>query len=89
MKKLIPLFVASIVAHTAQSASFTNSVSVDAFVRAGSPTSNYGGAGANAVSGTISTNALGVSNGAFDSFIRFNTASMVSSFNSAFGANIG
>lgn len=68
-------------------ASFTNAASVDAFVRASAPTSNYGGAGADSISGTNATNALGTANGAFDTFIRFNTFSMVTNFNVLFGSN--
>jgi hypothetical protein len=60
----------------------------DAFVRALAPTLNYGGAGALSVSGTNSTSPLsGATNGAFDTFISFNTGAMVTSFNSTFGPN--
>lgn len=78
-------FLAVVVAVPA--ATFTNSVSVDAFVRAAAPTLNYGGAGALSVSGPAATNAAGVANGAFDSLIRFNTAGMVGHFDTWFGAN--
>jgi hypothetical protein len=82
----LPLFLA--IAISSRAAIFTNSVSVDAFVRSNAPTANYGGAGALSVSGSISTNvASGATNGIADTFIRFNTAAMVSSFNSLFGAN--
>jgi len=73
---------------TANAAIFmTNSPDADAFVRAAAPTLNYGAAGALSVSGPNGTNSSGVTNGAFDSFIRFNTGAMVSNFNAAFGTN--
>ena len=82
------LLLLPLVAVTSLHAStYTNSVSVDAFVRASATTSNYGGAGALSVSGSTATNASGVANGVFDTFIRFNTAGMVSNFNSTFGTN--
>jgi hypothetical protein len=48
---------------------------------------NYGSAGSLAVSGPNAVNGSGVANGVFDSFIRFNTAAMVASFNTLYGAN--
>ena len=80
----ITIFTAGSLVHGAV---FTNSVSVDSFVRASAPTSNYGGAGADAISGASATNVLGAANGAFDTFIRFNTFSMVTNFNVLFGSN--
>lgn len=77
-------FSAVAVAHAAV---FTNSVSVDSFVRASAPTSNYGGSGANSIAGASATNAAGAVNGAFDTFIRFNTFSMVMNFNALYGSN--
>lgn len=74
-------------ASASRGAWFTNSVSVDSFVRTAAPTSNYGGAGALSVSGASAVNGSGVMNGAFDSFIRFNTAAAVANFNSLFGTN--
>lgn len=62
----------------------TNSVA-DAFVRSADATHNYGGAGALSVSGTIATNASGVQQGAFDSFIRFDISGTAAQFN----ANLG
>lgn len=64
----------------------TNLPTSDAFVRAEDPTRNYGGAGALAVSGTASTNRLGVANGVFDTLMRFSLGDTVSNFNSVFGA---
>jgi len=87
MKSFATLLSLTMIAGSAQAAVFTNSVSADSFVRAAAPTLNYGGAGALSVSGANSVNGSGVSNGAFDSFIRFNTAAMVASFNTLFGAN--
>jgi len=65
----------------------TNSISVDAFVRANAPTANYGAAGSLTVSGSTATNGVGTVNGIADSFIRFNTASLATSLNSLFGPN--
>jgi hypothetical protein len=75
------------VGYPARAAVFTNIVSADAFVRAAAPASNYGGAGALSVSGANAVNASGVTNGIFDTFIRFNTAAMTENFNSRFGSN--
>ena len=66
---------------------FTNgSPDKDSFVRALAPTSNYGGAGALSVSGTNAATG-NPTNGAFDSFMSFNTHAMVTNFNSLFGTN--
>ena len=75
------------IADAAPAAVFTNGVSVDSFVRAATPALNYGGAGALSVSGPNAKNGMGISNGVFDSFIRFNTAALVTNFNSLFGTN--
>ena len=63
----------------------TNISVADTFVRSLDPTHNYGGAGALAVSGAIATNVLGQQEGLLDSFLRFDTSSAVSNFNSSFG----
>jgi hypothetical protein len=68
-----------------QAVLFTNTVSADAFVRSNAPTANYGAAGSLTVSGTTATNSVGTVNGAADSFIRFNTAALVTTLNSQFG----
>lgn len=62
----------------------TNVPDKDAFVRALAPESNYGGAGALSVSGTNAASG-NPTNGAFDSFMSFNTAAMVTNFNSSLG----
>jgi hypothetical protein len=85
MKYLLTLPLMISLAGPARGAVFTNLFSADAFVRSNAPASNYGGAGALSVSGTQATNALGTMNGAFDSFIRCNTAAAVSNFNSLYG----
>lgn len=87
MKKLSVFVLALVVAPLAYCATFTNSASADAFVRAAAPSSNYGGAGADSVSGANATNSLGTANGAFDTFLRFNTFSMVTNFNALYGSN--
>jgi hypothetical protein len=86
MKKIITLitFTAIVSSHAAY---FTNSASADSFVRSNAPTLNYGAAGAVSVSGAGAVNGSGVTNGAFDSFIRFNTFSLVTNFNALYGTN--
>lgn len=80
---VIPLFL---LAHITQGEWLTNSASADSFVRAAAPDSNYGAAGALSVSGAGAVNGAGVSNGSFDTFIRFNTAALVTHFDLRFGA---
>jgi hypothetical protein len=87
MKILFALVSFIVLVESAGAASFTNTVSVDSFVRASAPTLNYGSAGSLAVSGPNAVNGSGVANGVFDSFIRFNTAAMVASFNALCGVN--
>ncbi|MGZ4965079.1 MAG: hypothetical protein ACXWC8_21195, partial [Limisphaerales bacterium] len=48
---------------------------------------NYGGAGADSIAGASATNSSGVANGAFDTFIRFNTFSMITNLNALYGSN--
>jgi hypothetical protein len=73
------------IAGVANAAVFTtNGSDKGAFVRALAPNLNYGGGGALSVSGTNATTG-NPTNGAFDTFISFNTAAMVSNFNSIFG----
>jgi len=77
-----------VIAGSGRAVLFTNSADADAFVRSNAPTANYGGAGALSVSGAGSANtASGLTNGIADTFIRFNTAAMVASFDSRFGSN--
>src|SRR5262245_15092100 len=59
----------------------------DAFVRSLAPASNYGGAGAIAVSGSAAINGAGQQNGLFDSLIRFPMSNIVASADTAFGSN--
>ena len=87
MKIFLTLLTFIVIASTSRAAFFINSVSVDSFVRSNAPTLNYGAAGALSVSGPNAVNGSGVTNGAFDSFIRFNTAAMVTNFNSLFGTS--
>jgi len=88
MKPIATLLIILAITVSTRATLFTNSVSVDAFVRSNSPTSNYGGAGALSVSGLTATNVFGLAtNGITDTFIRFNTALTVSNFNSLFGVN--
>lgn len=57
----------------------------DTFVRSAAPTQNFGSMGALSVSGTIATNAAGVQQGAFDSFLRFDISTAATTFNTSFG----
>ncbi|PWU12979.1 MAG: hypothetical protein C5B50_20260 [Verrucomicrobia bacterium] len=76
-----------VISFSGKAAWFTNGASADAFVRALAPNSNYGGAGALSVAGPSAVNGSGVTNGVFDSFIRFNTGAMVTNFNALYGTN--
>jgi hypothetical protein len=89
MKLLLTILSFVSITVTAGAALFnTNSPSdKDAFVRSNAPTLNYGGGGALSVSGTNPNISGNPTNGAFDTFISFNTAAMVTAFNTAFGAN--
>jgi len=64
----------------------STSSSQDAFVRSATPGNSYGAAGNLAISGLVATNASGVQQGQFDSFLRFDASSAVSQFNSTYGA---
>src|SRR5258706_13148072 len=72
---------------SAQVTMSTNPVA-DAFVRSlgSNVNSNFGGGGALSVSGLVATNASGQQQGQFDTFMRFDVSSAVSTFNSTFGA---
>jgi hypothetical protein len=85
MKSLLAILTIAGAINSSLAAWFTNSVSADAFVRSNTPTLNYGGAGALTISGAAATNSSGVSNGIADTFIRFNTAAMVTNLNTSFG----
>jgi hypothetical protein len=87
MKMFLSVLSVLASATAAPAAWFTNSVSVDSFVRSAAPSSNYGGAGALAVSGATAANGSGVTNGVFDTFLRFNTAAMVANFDALFGTS--
>jgi hypothetical protein len=70
----------------AQTAVVSNVPDADAFVRSLAPTSNYGAAGALAVSGSAAVNGSGVQNGLFDSLMRFPMSNAVAAFDGALGA---
>lgn len=82
---MIPVFALAI--STSRAATFTSSAVADALVSSNAPSSNFGGAGGLSISGSLATNANGVANGVFHTFIRFDTAAMVSNFNSLYGSN--
>jgi hypothetical protein len=83
---LTTLSFVSLAAAASAAVFVTNSFDKDAFVRSLAPTYNYGGGGALSVSGSNPTTG-NPTNGAFDSFISFNTAATVSTFNSTFGTS--
>jgi hypothetical protein len=88
MKFFLTLLSSVVIASSTRAAFFTNNVSVDAFVRSNTPIANYGGAGSLSVSGLTATNVSGLAtNGIEDTFIRFNTAAMVTNLDFAFGTN--
>jgi hypothetical protein len=70
-----------------QTASVSVTPAADAFVRSLAPQSNFGAAGALAVSGSGAVNGSGQQNGLFDSLLRFPLAGVASSFNASFGTN--
>lgn len=87
MKLILTVLSSVSVAVAASAAVFsTNTPDKDAFVRSLQPALNYGAAGALTVSGTNAT-MNNPTNGAFDTFISFNAAAMVTNFNAAFGTN--
>ncbi len=59
----------------------------DAFVTSSDPTHNYGAANALSVGGAAALNSKGQQMGLLDTFIRFNTAGLVGTLNTDFGAN--
>ena len=73
--------------NVSRAALFTNTISIDALVRSNTPAANYGAAGSLTVSGATATNASGTVNGIADSFIRVNTAGLVTALNSLYGPN--
>src|SRR5215469_9800582 len=87
MKTILGIFVMAVFVASVHAQYFSDAPDADAFVRAVSPSLNYGAAGALAVSGSNAVNGVGVSNGAYDTFIRFNTAALTLSFNSLYGSN--
>ncbi len=88
MQQITTILLFLVAANFSRAVIFTNSASADAFVRSNAPTANYGGTGALSVSGSSATNtATGATNGIADTFIRFNTFSMTTNFNSLFGTN--
>lgn len=85
MKLFLSLLALLVLIDCADAAVFSNSPDADAFVWAANPGSNYGAAGALTISGPAANNGSGATNGVFDSFIRFNSGTLVTNFNSLFG----
>ena len=81
LKLSLCLAAAGVLPLTGLAASYTITAPIaDAFLSSNAPSSNFGGAG------TLDIAAAGLSNGAYDSVIQFNTASAVSLFNTTYGA---
>lgn len=87
MKTILGIFIVALIAESVHAQYFSDVPDADAFVRASAPSLNYGAAGALSVSGASAVNGTGVSNGAYDTFIRFNAGALINSFNSTFGSN--
>ena len=87
MKLAFTLFALFAVALPCMAASCTASLapSADAFVTSYYPGNNYGAAGGLSVSGSTAVNGQGTQMGTLDTFIGFNLAATVSSFDSQFG----
>ena len=89
MHRLLPIIATAVFLILSAKLCFSQSLTVtinpeaDAFMRAATPTNNYGGAGAIAVSGPTAVNASNEQNGAFDSLIRFSVSNAVASLDSA------
>lgn len=81
LKLSLCLAAAGVLPLTGLAASYTITAPIaDAFLSSNAPSSNFGGAG------TLDIAAAGLSNGAYDSVIQFNTASAASLFNTTYGA---
>ncbi|HTR42555.1 MAG TPA: hypothetical protein VMH87_13160 [Pseudomonadales bacterium] len=87
MKIILRLLIAIACVASVHAQYFSDTPDADAFVGAGLPTLNYGADSLLSVSGSNATNVLGVKEGLSDSFIRFNTAALIISFNSRYGSN--
>lgn len=89
MKTILSILVSAGCVFAAYAQQFAAPPDADAFVRAapGATNLNYGASSMLAVAGLTATNALGATNGVFDTFIRFNMALLPGSFNSVFGSN--
>jgi hypothetical protein len=87
MKTILSILIASVCVLSVQAQYFSDAPDADSFVLAETPTLNYGAADMLSVSGSKATNSLGVMNGPSDTFIRFNTAALIQSFNSRYGSN--
>src|SRR5436190_5612179 len=79
---LVPLFW-----HSSQAASVTVTPDADTFMRSATPTNNFGGAGAIAVSGSAAVNGNNEQNGLFDSLIRFSMTNVVASLDMSLGSH--
>jgi hypothetical protein len=87
MKTILGILIASACVLSVHAQYFSDAPDADAFVSAGTPTLNYGADITLSVSGPNATNGLGVMNGPSDTFIRFNAAALIGSFNSRYGSN--
>ncbi len=87
MKTLLGILIASACVFSVHAQYFSDAPDADSFVSAGTPTLNYGATDTLSVSGSNATNGLSVMNGPSDTFIRFNTAALIGSFDSRYGTN--
>src|SRR6516164_2505395 len=87
MKIILGILTMAVCAVSVHAQYFSDAPDADAFVMAVSPLLNFGAAGLLSVSGSNAVNGVGISNGAYDTFIRFNTAALNLSFNSRYGSN--
>jgi hypothetical protein len=87
MKTILGILIMVVSAESVFAQYFSDVPDADAFVSAATPSLNYGMADDLSVSGSNAVNGVGVNNGAYDTFIRFNTAALNLSFNSRYGSN--
>jgi len=81
------LLLALFLWHNAQAASVTITPDADTFIRSATPTNNFGGAGAIAVSGSAALNENNQQNGLFDSLLRFSMTNVVASLDMSLGSH--
>jgi hypothetical protein len=81
------LLLAPFLGHNVRAASVTVTPDADTFIRSATPTNNFGGAGAIAVSGSAAVNENNQQNGLFDSLLRFSMTNVVVSLDTSLGSH--